>query len=337
MAGLSYRFNLSLNAWVSHTGIIPATARFNEPISVAWTNSTGDQVHLGSFFLRSLASKNKRAYINETLPFTIEDEAAFLQFISAVITQPNFTWHLASKKIDVRALTFLSAHNLNFEKEVLLSGMNNFQDNITLTELQLPRDAPGGGGIEFVAVTGIHNPSPLRIDLGTVSFDLSYNGLHLGTGSGFNATIGAGRSNVTLQGVLVPQSGPDSLAQVSQLFTEYLNSGSPTVIAKGKSAVQDGGGAVSWLTAGIASLELQVPFSASEAIRPIRRISIGDMALAFSEQNPWAPMVNSRSLQADLELPFGFNISISELTNAFNITSGGGFVGGLSAVRAYMF
>ncbi|KAM5540830.1 hypothetical protein V8D89_005474 [Ganoderma adspersum] len=325
-------FNLSVNAWVSHAGIFPATIQFNEAVTIAWTNSTGHgQVPLGSFFFMPLTVKKKRAYINQTVHVTINDEAAFSEFTSALITQPNFTWTLATEKVDIRALTFLSAHNLNFQKDVHLSGMNNFQDNISLVDLQLPRDAPEGGGIEFVAVTGIHNPSPLSIDLGTVSFDLSYKGLYLGTGNGVNTKIGTGANNVTLQGTLVPQNGSDSLAKVSQLFTEFLNSGRPTVVAKGRSASQDGGSEVSWLSAGVASLELQVPFSSPEPINPIRRISIGDMALAFSEQNAWAPMVSSRSLQADLELPFGFDIAIGELTNAFNITSGGNVVGGLSA------
>ena len=281
-----------------------------------------------------LTVKKKRAYINQTVHVSIDDETAFSEFTSALISQPNFTWTLATEKVDVRALTFLSAHNINFQKDVHLSGMNSFQGNITLVDLQLPRDAPEGGGIEFIAVTELRNPSPLTMDLGTVSFDLSYNGLYLGTGNGADTKIGVGANNVTLQGTLVPQNGSDSLAKVSQLFTGFLNSDRPMVVAKGRSAFQDGGSEVSWLSAGVASLELQVPFSVPEPINPIKRISIGDMALAFSEQNAWAPIVSSRSLQADLELPFGFNISIGELANAFNITSGGSVVGGLSAVCA---
>ena len=323
---------MSVNAWVSHAGIFPATIKFNEALTISWTNGTGSQVPLGSFFLMPLTVKKKRAYINQTVHVAIDDEAAFSEFTSALITQPNFTWTLATKKVDVRALTFLSAHNINFQKDVHLSGMNNFQDNITLVDLQLPRDASEGGGIEFVAMTGIHNPSPLSIDLGAVSFDLSYDGLYLGTGNGVSVKIGTGTNNITLQGTLVPQNGSDNLAKVSQLFTGFLNSDRPTVVAKGRATFQDGGSEVSWLSAGVASLELQVPFSVPEPINPIRRISIGDMALAFSEQNAWAPIVSSRSLQADLELPFGFNISIGELANAFNITSGGSVVGGLSTV-----
>ena len=106
--------------------------KFNEPIAVAWTNSTGSEKHLGSFLLDPLSAKNKRAYINETVPFTIDDEDAFAQFTSALITEQNFTWHLTSKKVDVRALTFLTAHDLNFRKQLVLRGMNNFQDNVTL-------------------------------------------------------------------------------------------------------------------------------------------------------------------------------------------------------------
>ncbi|TBU23049.1 hypothetical protein BD311DRAFT_704566 [Dichomitus squalens] len=323
-------FDLSLNAWISHGGIFSATVKFNEPIAVLWTNSKGDQVQLGSFLLDPLTIKNKRAYINETVPFSIDDETAFSQFTSALITEQNFTWHLTSEKVDVRALKFLTAHELKFQKDVALSGMNNFQDEITLVDLQLPRDAPGGG-IEFVAVTGIQNPSPFSIDLGTVVFDLSYDGLYLGSGSGYNTTVGSGGNNVTLRGTLVPQNSSDSLSKVSQLFTEYLNAGNPEVLARGRSSFQNDGNAVSWLSSGLTALQLTVPFKAPGPISPIKSISIGDMALVFSEQNAWAPIASSRSVQAELELPFGFNVSIGQLSNSFNITDEGSVVSGLSA------
>ncbi|RPD70056.1 hypothetical protein L226DRAFT_261105 [Lentinus tigrinus ALCF2SS1-7] len=322
-------FDLKMDAWVSHAGIFSATIKFNEPLQVAWVNASGDQVTLGSFSLDPLKVKSKRAYINQTVPFTIADEAAFSAFTSAMITQPNFTWHLTSDKLDVRALAFPTAHGLHFKKDVTLSGMNNFDGHVSLVDFKLPRDDPAGG-IVFSATTGLDNPSAFNVNLGTVVFDLSYKGLYLGTGSGANTVIKPGSNAVTLDGTLVPQTGTDALAKTSELFTNYLNGVQTDVVATGKSSIQADGRAVSWLSAGLTALELHVPFVApGGAISPIKAITIGDMSLDFSTHAPWAPVSNSRTVRAAMELPFGFGLEIGEISNSFNITTGEGVVAGL--------
>lgn len=209
--------------------------------------------------------------------------------------------------------------------------MNNFDENIELFDFKLPSDAPEGG-INFIAVTGLNNPSPFDVNLGTVVFDLLYQGVNLGSGSSANTTIAPGPNNITLSGRLVPQTDPSALTSVSQLFTQYLNGEQSDVIARGQSSIQNDGSAVSWLSAGLTALDLHVPFKAAQAINPIKSISIGDMALAFSPQAPWDPVANSRTVQAAMELPFGFSLSIGEIQNAFNITSAGAVVAGLSTV-----
>ncbi|RDX40651.1 hypothetical protein OH76DRAFT_1365915 [Lentinus brumalis] len=324
-------FDLKMDAWVSHAGIFsPATIKFNQPLQVAWVNASGDQVPIGSFPLSPLSVKSKRAYINQTVPFTITDEVAFAKFTSAMITQPNFTWHLTSEKLDVRALAFPTAHSLHFNKDVTLAGMNNFDGHVTLDNFLLPRDDPAGG-IEFSATTGLSNPSAFNVNLGTVVFDLSYRGLYLGTGSGPNTVIKPGDNAVTLNGTLVPQTGSDALAIASDLFTKYLNGEQADVVATGKSSIQADGTAVSWLSAGLTALELHVPFKApGGAISPIKGITIGDMSLDFSREAPWAPVSNSRTVQAAMELPFGFSVAIGEISNEFNITTGEGVVAGLA-------
>ena len=219
--------------------------------------SDDEEVDLGVMELSPLSAAHKRATINQTTQFNITDEAAFGRFTAAMITQPNFTWHLQSDRLDVRALAFPTAHNLHFNKDVTLKGMNNFDNAVTLVDFQLPADAPDGAGIEFVATTGLSNPSAFDVNLGTVVFDLSYQGVFLGRGSGPNTTIVPGANNVTLAGTLVPQSGAANLSTVSALFTQYLNAESSDVVATGVSSVQDDGAAVGWLSAGLAALALR--------------------------------------------------------------------------------
>ncbi|KAI0668274.1 hypothetical protein C8Q78DRAFT_1081656 [Trametes maxima] len=322
-------FSLTMDGWVSHAGIFSATINFVQPLAVAWVNGSGSTVSLGSFQMNPLKVKSKRAYINQTVPFTIEDEDAFSSFTSAMITQQNFTWRLTSDKLSVQALKFPRANGLHFNKDLTLSGMNNFDNHVSLLDFQLPSDSPDGG-INFVAVTGLNNPSPFDVNLGEVVFDLLYQGVNLGSGSNPNTTISPGPNNITLSGRLVPQTGPSSLATVSQLFTQYLNGEQSDVVARGQSSIQTDGTIVSWLSAGLNALELHVPFKSPQPISPIKGITIGDLALAFSEHAPWDPLANSRTVQAALELPFGFNVAIGEIQNAFNITSAGDVVAGLS-------
>ncbi|RPD54538.1 hypothetical protein L226DRAFT_261326 [Lentinus tigrinus ALCF2SS1-7] len=290
-----------MDAWVSHAGIFSATIKFNEPLQVAWVNTSGDQVTPGSFSLDPLKVKSKRAYINQTVPFTIADEAAFSAFTSAMITQPNFTWHLTSDKLDVRALAFPTAHGLHFKKDVTLNGMNNFGRARLARRLQAARDDPAGG-IVFSATTGLDNSSAFNVNLGT--------------GSGANTVIKPGSNAVTLDGRLVPQTGTDALATTFELFTKYLNGEQADVVATGKSSIQADGRAVSWLSAGLTALELHVPFVApGGAVSPIKAITIGDMSLEFSTHAPWAPVSNSRTVLAAMELPFGFGLEIEEISN----------------------
>lgn len=87
---------------------------------------------------------------------------------------------------------------------------------------------------------------------------------------------------------------------VSELFTNYLNGISSPVIATGKSTLQTDGSTISWLSAGLQALSLNVPFKAEEAINPIRTITIGDLGLGFNDQSPWTPSAESNTVQASL-------------------------------------
>ena len=96
------------------------------------------------------------------------------------------------------------------------------------------------------------------------------------------------------------QTDQGNLAVVSELFTNYLNGESSPVIATGQSTLQNDNSSISWLSQGLQSLKLNVPFKAFNAINPIRSISIGNLGLEFDESSPWTPGAKSNSLQASL-------------------------------------
>ena len=109
-----------------------------------------------------------------------------------------------------------------------------------------------------------------------------------------------GLNNITLSGVLVPQTTTANLAAVSQLFTNYINFESSPVIAVGKSTMQPDGSQISWLSQGLQSLQLTVPFKPSAPINPIRSIQIESMALAFTPETAWTPRTDSNSVHATM-------------------------------------
>ncbi|KAF9047294.1 hypothetical protein BJ165DRAFT_1464966 [Panaeolus papilionaceus] len=323
-------FELALQGNVFNTGIISAKIEFTKPTDIDWVEPDGTQTRLGSMVLQTLNAKHKRAVINQTVTFDITDEAAFGRFSSYLITSPNFTWHLRSEDLRVQALKFPVSKGITFDKSLTLNGFNNFDGNVVLKDFQLPSDNPAGG-INFVAVTELNNPSPFSLDLGTVVFELSYKNVSLGIGTGTNTVIKPGSNDITLSGTLEPHTSASDLVVISELFTNYLNGDSSPVIAKGQSTLQPDGVAISWLSQGLQDLSLNVPFKAPGTIAPIKTITIGELALQFDEQQPWAPQAESNSVQASLELPFGFGLEIGQIQNDFVITTqDGNPVAGLS-------
>ncbi|KAF8891683.1 hypothetical protein BD779DRAFT_1661547 [Infundibulicybe gibba] len=300
---------------VTHTGIFSARIHFQETVDVAWVeDDAGTVTHLGNMTIDTLFAKGKRASLNTTGPFQIAgDGTDFGRFVAHMITAQNFTWRLSSKNLRVQALKFPEAQGINFNKDITLSGLNNFDNMITLKDFQLPSDNPAGG-INFVAVTELSNPSPFSLNLGTVVFALSYQNVSLGMGSSqWNELY---YSFWTLQ----PHTSPSDLAVVSQLFTNYLNSNVSNVTATGVSTLQPDNSIT----------QLVIPFKPFSPIDPIRTITIGELGLAFTPDSPWAPNASSNSVQASLELPFGFKLEIGEIQNDFNITKDGNAVAGLS-------
>jgi hypothetical protein len=118
---------------------------------------------------------------------------------------------------------------------------------------------------------------------------------------GINPYIQApGPNDITLSGVLIPQSGAQNLSEISQLFTNYINGDNSPVIAKGISTVQDDGTEITWLSIALQSLILDVPFKPLAPLNPIRTINIGELGLTFTEATAWSPSAVSNSVQASL-------------------------------------
>lgn len=288
------------------------------------------EVPIGTMVLDSLVAKNKRAMINQTTEFSITDQDAFGQFTAAMITQKEFTWRLASDHVKVNAMAFPQAKHLRFRKDVTIPGINGFSGGVVLKSFSLPGEDPAGG-IKFSTTTTLTNASPFTVDLGTVAFDLSYQGVNLGRGTSAGVVVKPGDNEVTLTGTMVPHTSASDLDRVGKLFTAYLNGEAAPVSAKGVSTRQSDGSTISWLSEGISALTLQVPLKSPTPINPIQSIDIGYLNLTFTDQTAWSPQTTTDDLHAKMSLPFGFGMQITNIANSFSIVQQNKSIASLSS------
>lgn len=102
--------------------------------------------------------------------------------------------------------------------------------------------------------------------------------------------------------------------------------------ARGRSVTLPNGEVIDYLQKGIQALILTVPLSSPTGpILPIQGIAIEALSLAFDTSAPYAPLANSSQVSAAFGLPFGFSLSIVELSNSFEIVENGTAVAGLSS------
>lgn len=104
--------------------------------------------------------------------------------------------------------------DLKLNKDITLLGMNGFPQ-VEILSFNLPSDAANGQGINLAIDTGLMNPSPIGVTLGTVVLDISYQGTRLGQVKATGASLqGNSLSVLNLTGIMEPQTTPEGLAKV---------------------------------------------------------------------------------------------------------------------------
>jgi hypothetical protein len=295
----SFQFQMVVE--VTHAGFIPATIEFTEPVNVYW-DKDGNLTQLGLVDqFDNIKASHGHASINLSAPFQITDEEAFGQFTSYMITSPSFTWRIQSENLRVHALKFPVASGIRFNKTINLTGIENFGGNIQLVSFALPQDVPDGG-ITFNAVTALENNSPFRIDLETAIFNLNYNGVFIGQGTSSNTQLIPGNNTISLTGRLIPHYNSQSeLVTLRELFTNFINRKETPVSATGFSTTQSAGQVIGWLSKGLQSLQLNVPFKPLSTLDPIQAINIGYFNRLFSEDAPYSPLTTRADIPRSIQ------------------------------------
>jgi hypothetical protein len=196
--------------------------------------------------------------------------------------------------------------------------MNGFPD-VKINSFQLPGNDPNGGILVELG-TVLNSPSPIGVQLGTIRLAVGYEGVALGTVQAENVNLAGGENNLLLKGTLVPQTDNASLAKVGNLFSNYVSGKFSNTTATGLSAAPDGVNSVSWLSDGFKTVQLNVALGVAEPLKIITGVSMGYLDLKFDPNNPYSPSVTAPQVKADFNIPFGFTLNITDVTQ--NITLG---------------
>ncbi|KAI8974103.1 hypothetical protein BDB01DRAFT_807607 [Pilobolus umbonatus] len=312
---LNSTFYMYMESSLSNTGPFHAKIKFLNPVKVHDENG-----YLGDiYFFEESEIAGGTGALNAYTPFMIRDQDAFATFAKSMMAVEEFKWTLEGQ-LEITALSRTATVDL--KKEIVLKGMNGFP-NVKITSFQLPGDAPGGG-ISVELGTMLESPSPIGVELGTIALEIGYQGVKLGTVKGENIVLQQGENNLMLKGVLEPPANNDtaSLDKIGVLFSDYIAGKPSNTTAVGISCAPDGVNPVSWLSDGFKTVKLNVVLGSEQPLNIINAISMGYLDLKFDAANPYNPIVTAPLVSVGFQMPFGFSLGVTEVSQSISLGLG---------------
>ncbi|KAI7900771.1 uncharacterized protein BX663DRAFT_438815 [Cokeromyces recurvatus] len=303
-------FYMHMESSLSNTGPFSVNIKFHNPIEVLYK----DQLLGDIYIFNNTHVSGGHGTLNAITPFFIKNESAFTSFAKDMLAVKEFKWTLRGK-LDITALTRTATVNL--EKEIVLNGMNGFPD-VKINSFLLPRNAPEGG-ILVELDTVLTSPSPIGVQLGTISLALGYDGINLGNVQATNVNLQKGDNNIFLKGTLIPHNDTESLDKIGVLFSNYISGRISNTSATGISAAPDGVNSVGWLSEGFQTVRLNIALRATKPLNIINTIDMGYLDLKFDSANPYSPMAIAPNVTAGYQIPFGFSLNITEVTQNISL------------------
>ncbi|CAO3627243.1 unnamed protein product [Cunninghamella blakesleeana] len=195
--------------------------------------------------------------------------------------------------------------------------MGGFKE-VKINNFQLPSDNPAGG-MNVELETLMKSPSPIEVNLGTITLQIGYEGVNLGEVSADSVTLKKGDNTINLKGVIKPLNSTADLEKVGIMFSTYISGGAAKTSATGVSAAPDGKTQIGWLSKGFQSVQLNVALANKGGpLKIINAVSMGYLDLKFDANNAYAPTISAPNVVADYHIPFGVGINIIQATQ--NIT-----------------
>ena len=316
-------FPLSLEGQLKKVGVFPAQLYFREPVRVYWNTPPPEmkEVLLGEMTLDRVNIAANHGRLKQMTVFHIKDTEGFARFTQQLVEGEEFTWRLKCDQTHVQAFNFVPTfENLQLVKDVTLKAIHNFED-AKIIDFQLPGADPAGG-VSAVVTLQVRNPSPFGVEVGQLHLDLFSEGLFLGPVVLDALRIVPGINIFVVRGRLISHADkPDELNTLGDVLTHYINSDPIPAFAKGTGLVPFGGGPPTrWLDLGVKVLNIRIPLVPPEPINPIKEIVIQQFNLTYPPGcNPYSPEASSDSLTAQLGLPFGFPLNITNTQNSIGI------------------
>ncbi|CAO3565834.1 unnamed protein product [Mortierella alpina] len=304
---------MAMEGQLGNAGPFHATVSYPEPIEVYYKDTL-----LGAMdpLPETKASGGSGTIVGQSR-FTITNDEAFSAFSRNMLGDESFVWTLKST-VQIRAMG-RTIKDLKLNKEITLLGMNGFPQ-VEILSFNLPSDAANGQGINLAIDTGLMNPSPIGVTLGTVVLDISYQGTRLGQVKATGASLqGNSISVLNLTGIMEPQTTPEGRAKVSGLFSAYIAGLASETTAKGVSVLPNGQDRVNWLSAGLEAMVLNVKLQSPVPLNIIRSIELGPMGMNWTNADAYAPMATSPKVIAGFQMPFGFSLNVTSVQNNMTV------------------
>ncbi|KAI9493349.1 hypothetical protein BDB00DRAFT_823642 [Zychaea mexicana] len=296
-------FYMSMTSSMSNTGPFAADLKFHNPINVYYNDTL-----LGNITLPDSNIAGGKGTLQADTPFLIQNTTFFAAFAREMLANDEFKWKLKGK-LDITALTRTATVQL--DKEVTIPGMGGFPE-VSIQSFELPGDDPNGGILVELG-TILNSPSPVGVQLGTIKMAIGYDGVDLGEVTAEGINLAKGNNSILLKGTLQPQSDPANLEKVGKLFSNYVSGKMSQTTAVGVSAAPDGTNSIGWLSEGFQSVRLNVGLGVDKPLDIIKSVSMGYLDLAFSADQPYAPVLSAPEINAGFQIPFGFSLDITDV------------------------
>lgn len=313
-------FKVQMKGSITKTGPMAATISFPTPLTVAWQGKV-----LGQVTMQNLEAKpDVGATFDVSGDFSITNADDMAEFAAYMINNEDFVWDIYSKDVSVNALGFTFS-KISMEKFVTLSGASGFKDAVKISHFDLPSD-DSLGGITLTAITTINNPSQVGFNFEGVNFESYYKDIDIGPlGSVGNAVFPPkGVANMTMKGRMISQEdNAKGLAAVTEVFENYLSKNDSILTVKGVSA-SGPNGPVQWLSKAFQTIKIEGVVLPGPEKKPslISAVTMKDLQIDFTK-NPFAAPAGSTNVEAQLQSPFGFPLSVKSLNMKVDANSEG--------------
>ncbi|KAJ3334925.1 hypothetical protein HDU93_007055, partial [Gonapodya sp. JEL0774] len=305
-------FTIHVVGKVENTGFLPARIVIPDPVLVSYQGQTIVALPLDPLD----ATPSGGATINSTADAKIVDAEAFAAFTKQMLITESFDWRLQGA-VSATALG-LTFNNLILDKVVTLKGFNGLK-NVTILSFDLPTS--DANGITLNIRANLVNPSPIGVEMGDMTFNVTLNGSTVGTSTSKNTYIRTGDNTLAMNGSIIPVTSALQQNLLTQMFTFFLagQSSSLTVIGTDVRPSNATKLPISWLRQAFVGLPFDVTLPAKNKVQVITGIDLTTFAISFDPANPWSPSMSSPGIVAHLQMPFSFPLSISTVQMTINM------------------